>query len=89
MPSDALDTSNYGGFSDPAFDAALARIGRLPPEAARYRQAARLAHQVGAEQAPWIPLYTVRNVNLVSERYGGYVYDALRGISLARAFVKE
>ncbi|WP_441249564.1 ABC transporter substrate-binding protein [Kitasatospora sp. McL0602] len=49
--------SNYGAWSDPAYDAAVDRaVGAYDP--AEHAAATRQVQQIAMEQLPWLPLYT-------------------------------
>ncbi len=41
-----------------------------------------LSYRTAADQAPWLTLFTQKRSNLVSERYGGYHYGAVKTTSL-------
>jgi ABC-type transport system substrate-binding protein len=81
--------SNYGEFQDPAFDAEMRRIRAMPPGAERRAAYAQLAYATAADQAPWAMLYTQKATNLTSTRYGGYYYDATKGLALGLAYLTE
>jgi ABC-type transport system substrate-binding protein len=87
-PGTARGGLNYGDFESARLDDALAAAGREPPGAARRAAYARLSHALAAEEAPWIALATLHDVNLVSERYGGYRGGVLAPIALAAAYVR-
>ena len=42
-----------------------------------------------ASKAPWIIFLTRNNLNLISEKYGGYHYNAVKTINLGLAYVNQ
>jgi peptide/nickel transport system substrate-binding protein len=81
--------SNYGDFKDEALDKEVATINQMPPDPARREAYGKLSYDLAAEKAPWINLVTRSNTNLVSTKYGGYHYGAVKTINLGLAYVNE
>ena len=60
----------------------------MPPGPER-RRVGRALVPLAADKAPWIVFLTRNNLNLTSERFGGYHYDAVKTISLGLAYVQD
>ena len=60
-----------------------------PDARAARRRTASCRTSSSAEQAPWLTFVTRNNTNLVSTKYGGYHYGAVKTINLGLAYVNE
>ena len=80
------ENSNLSAFCDPRLDALMRRASNLEPTdpAAAWRLWAAIDRRVTA-QAPWIPLITVRWVDVVSKRLRNYTFHPVFGFMISQA----
>ena len=81
--------SNYGDFKDPELDKEVATINEMDPTPERRNAYGELSYKLAAEKAPWATLHDADQPNLISEKYGGYHYNAVKTINLGLAYVNE
>jgi peptide/nickel transport system substrate-binding protein len=74
--------SNYGDYSDPALDRAIARIGRMPIGPKRSRAFSDLSTSVMRTKAPIVVFRLRRRAFLLSPRVTGFSYRPETGIDL-------
>jgi peptide/nickel transport system substrate-binding protein len=80
--------SNYGAWCDEAFDAKVNEINALPPGPERDAQFAELSTQVMQDQAPWYPTGAPRQVTLISERLGNYIWGPAKLFYFGHYFLR-
>ena len=81
--------SNYGDFKDPELDAEVKRINEMTPGPERRQAWADLSTSLARDKAPWIVFVTRNNLNLTSERFGGYHYDSVKSILLGLQYLEQ
>ena len=76
-PEDPAQSTNTGGFCNPAFDRLIAKAERLETtNPAKAQRSWVRADRLAVEQAAWVPLVNGASVELVSERTGHFTLDA-------------
>jgi peptide/nickel transport system substrate-binding protein len=78
---------NISGFCDAKIDRLAAKAGAEPSPAAAGDAWARVDRAI-VDQAPAVPLYTLRAVDFVSKRVGDYVYNPEYGVLLDQLWVR-
>ena len=81
--------ANYGRFCDEDFDARITEINQLPPGADRAAQYAQLSSDTARDLVPWATLSLRRNVSLISERLGNYVWGPAKQFYFAVYFLRD
>jgi peptide/nickel transport system substrate-binding protein len=88
-PASVINNMNYAEFCDPAIDArmqAAARMQAINPQRANRLWAG--VDRALVDAAPWVPLYNVRSVELVSRRVGNYRFSPIYGPLLDQLWVR-
>ena len=89
VPASPAKTTNLSEFCDPSIDAQMAHASAVqaqdPPAATVLWQRVESALAV---QAPYVPIYNPRNVDLISKRVGNYQYNPTSGALLSQLWVK-
>ncbi len=78
---------NVSGFCDAHIDRLAAKAGAGPSSAAAGKAWAEVDRAI-VDQAPAVPLYTLRSVDFVSKRVGDYVYNPEYGVLLDQLWVR-
>ena len=78
---------NVSGFCSAHIDRLAAKAGAEPSAAAAGKAWAEVDHAI-VDQAPGVPLYTLRNVDFVSKRVGDYIYNPEYGVLLDQLWVR-
>lgn len=81
--------ANYGQFCDEDVDARITEINQLVPGADRAAQYAQLSTDTARDLAPWATLSLRRNVSLISERLGNYVWGPAKQFYFAAYFLRD
>ncbi|MFM9124787.1 MAG: ABC transporter substrate-binding protein, partial [Actinomycetota bacterium] len=81
--------SNYGKWCDEAFDAKVNEINAMPPGPERDAQFAALSTSTMTDQAPWYPTGAPRQVSLISERLGNYIWGPAKNYYFGAYFLRE
>ena len=79
--------ANVSGFCNAHIDRLAAKAGAEPNAAAAGKAWAQVDHAI-VDQAPAVPLYTLRSVDFVSKRVGDYVYNPEYGVLLDQLWVR-
>jgi peptide/nickel transport system substrate-binding protein len=88
-PAVTSGNGNYAEFCDPAIDArmrAAARVQSTDPQLANRRWAG--VERALVDAAPWVPLFNLNSVELVSSRVGGFRYTPFYGTLLDQLWVR-
>jgi YVTN family beta-propeller protein len=76
-PEDPAQSTNAGGFCNPAFDRLIAKAERLETtNTAKAQRSWVRADRLAVKQAAWVPLVNGASAELVSERTGHFTLDA-------------
>jgi ABC-type transport system substrate-binding protein/class 3 adenylate cyclase len=84
---DDVGGENVSRFCDPRVDALAGRAARASDPATAGELWARIDRAV-VDQAPAVPLYSLRQADLVSARVGNYVYNPQFGVLLDQLWVR-
>jgi ABC-type transport system substrate-binding protein/class 3 adenylate cyclase len=79
--------ANVSGFCNARIDRLAAKAGAEPSAAAAGEAWARVDRAI-VNQAPAVPLYTLRAVDFVSKRVGDYIYNPEYGVLLDQLWVR-
>jgi peptide/nickel transport system substrate-binding protein len=79
--------ANVSGFCDPQIDRLAAKAAAEPSAAAAGTAWAGVDRAI-VDQAPAVPLYTLRSVDFVSKRVGDYIFNPEYGVLLDQLWVR-